>query len=161
VDAIRRRHDGRDDVTVVTQGAMLATFDRILGALSRAVTGVAAISLVVAGVLTMNVMLVSVAQRTAEIGLLKAVGAADRQVLALILAESGALSALGALLGLGLAVAVILVERRLFPAFPLAFEPWAVGFAVTAALFTGVVFSLLPARRAARLDPVAALGGRA
>ncbi len=158
---LRRRHDGREDVTVVTQGAMLAAFDRILRALSLAVAGVAAISLVVAGVLTMNVMLVSVAQRTAEIGLLKAVGAADRQVLALILAESASLSGLGALLGLTLAAGVIALERRLFPAFPLAFEPWAVGFATGAALLTGIAFSLLPARRAARLDPVAALAGHA
>ena len=155
---IRERHDGKDDVTIVTQGAMLSTFDRIFRALSLAIAGVAAISLLVAGILTMNVMLVSVSQRTAEIGLLKAVGAADRQVLSLILAESAALSLLGALAGLLAGLAAIALERRLFPGFPLALEGWAIAFATGAALATGIGFSLLPARRAARLDPVIALG---
>lgn len=154
---LRQRHDGREDFTIVTQDAILATFDRILKALSLSVAGVAAVSLLVAGVLIMNVMLVSVSQRTTEIGLLKAVGAADGQVLALMLTESGTLSVLGGLAGLVLAATAIVLERHLFPAFPLAFEPWAVGFSLGLALATGVGFSLLPALRAARLDPVAAL----
>jgi len=70
-----RRHSGERDVTVITQDAVLATFDRILRALTLAVGGIAAISLAVAGILIMNVMLIAVSQRVREIGLLKALGA--------------------------------------------------------------------------------------
>jgi putative ABC transport system permease protein len=69
---IRERHDGEDDVTIIAQDALLSTFDTILRALTYAVAGIAAISLSVAGILIMNVMLVTVSRRTAEIGLLKA-----------------------------------------------------------------------------------------
>jgi putative ABC transport system permease protein len=72
---IKERHEGEEDVTVITQDAVLATFDKLLGTLTIAVAGIAAISLAVAGILVMNVMLVSVTQRTSEIGLLKALGA--------------------------------------------------------------------------------------
>ena len=85
---IRERHEGEDDVTVITQDAVLATFDKVLKALTLAVAGIGAISLAVAGVLIMNVMLVSVAQRTPEVGLLKALGAARGQVRALFLTEA-------------------------------------------------------------------------
>ena len=74
-EIMKQRHDGEEDVTVITQDAVLATFDRILRALTLGVAGIAAISLAVAGILVMNVMLVAVSQRTSEIGLLKAIGA--------------------------------------------------------------------------------------
>ena len=157
---IRKRHDGKDDITIITQDAILAAFGRIFTALTLAVGGVAAISLLVAGILTMNVMLVSVTQRTAEIGLLKALGASNGEIRQLILGESGLLSLAGAAAGLVLAVLVILAERRLFPGFPLAIPTWAVLFSVAMALGTGLLFSWLPARRAARLDPVRALNRR-
>lgn len=73
--AITIRHDGEEDVTVITQDAVLETFDKVLAVLTFGVAGIAAISLAVAGILIMNVMLVSVTQRTAEVGLLKALGA--------------------------------------------------------------------------------------
>jgi putative ABC transport system permease protein len=92
---LRERHEGEDDVTLITQDALLATFDKILNALTLAVTGIAAISLLVAGVLIMNVMLVAVSQRTPEIGLLKALGAAQGQILALFLTEASAAGAGG------------------------------------------------------------------
>jgi hypothetical protein len=72
---IRERHDDEDDITIISQDAVLATFDRIFTALTLTVAGVAAISLVVAGILIMNVMLIAVSQRRSEIGLLKAIGA--------------------------------------------------------------------------------------
>ena len=75
IDILRARHNGEEDVTVITQDAMLETFNTILGSLTLAVGGIAAISLAVAGVLIMNVMLVAVSQRKTEIGLLKAIGA--------------------------------------------------------------------------------------
>ena len=100
IDLLQERHQGEKDVTVITQDAVLQTFDRILGALTYAVGGIAAISLAVAGILIMNVMLVAVSQRTAEIGLLKALGAAPRQIVLLILTEAVMLSAIGATAGM-------------------------------------------------------------
>ena len=84
---IRARHEGEDDITVITQDAVLSTFDKIFTALTLTVAGIAAISLLVAGILIMNVMLVAVSQRTSEIGLLKALGAPDGQVLRIFLAD--------------------------------------------------------------------------
>ena len=89
---IRERHEGEDDVTVITQDALLSTFDRILVAMTLSVSGIAAISLSVAGILIMNVMLIAVSQRTTEIGLLKAIGARGTHILWLFLAESAILS---------------------------------------------------------------------
>ncbi|HOP15808.1 MAG: ABC transporter permease [Chromatiaceae bacterium] len=159
-EIIRERHDGEDDVTIISQDALLSTFDKILGALTYTVGGIAAISLVVAGILIMNVMLVAVSQRVAEIGLLKALGAPERQVLRLFLVESVMLAAAGAALGVLIAAAGILALREVFPTFPIAAPLWATPAAVGVAIVTGLVFGVLPARRAARLDPVRALSGR-
>ncbi len=160
LDIIRERHDGEDDVTVITQDAMLATFDRIFTTLTLAVGGIAAISLAVAGILIMNVMLIAVSQRTGEIGLLKALGAPGGQILRLFLSESAMLSLVGALLGLLLAAASLQFTVRLFPNFPMAAPVWAPLAAVGVALSSGLFFGVLPARRAARLDPVTALSRR-
>ncbi len=157
---IQRRHEGEDDITVIAQDALVATFDRIFRALTYTAAGIAAISLAVAGILIMNVMLVAVSQRTAEIGLLKALGAAPRQILILILAEAALLSSAGALVGLLLGQLGSLAIRRAFPLVPAYAPIWAVVTALLVAVITGLLFSLLPARRAARLDPVLALSRR-
>jgi len=157
---IQARHEGELDVTVVTQDAVLATFDRVLRALTLAVGGIAAISLGVAGILIMNVMLIAVSQRTRESGLLKAVGGAPRQIRLLFFAEAVVLSAIGAAAGLGLGLAGNAVIVRLYPVLPAVPPVWAVAAAIATAIATGVVFSILPARRAARLDPVTALSRR-
>lgn len=157
---IKARHEGEDDVTIITQDALLSTFDGILRALTYAVAGIGAISLLVAGVLIMNVMLVSVSQRTREIGLLKALGAPQGQVLRLFLAEAALLSGIGSLAGLALSAFGVWLLGRIFPTFPVAPPTWAPIAAVSVALGTGLLFGLLPARRAARLDPVRALAGR-
>jgi putative ABC transport system permease protein len=157
---IRDRHQGEEDVTVITQDAVLDTFDKIFRALTLAVAGIAAISLIVAGILIMNVMLVSITQRTAEIGLLKALGAADRQIVALFMTEAALLSALGALLGLLLGEAGSWFIGYLYPVLPMGPPWWAFIAAVGVAIGTGLLFSLLPARRASRLDPVQALARR-
>jgi len=163
VESIRKllaeRHQGEEDVTVVTQDAVLATFDRIFTALTLTLAGIASISLIVAGVLIMNVMLVAVSQRTSEIGLLKAIGARRGQITAIFLAESVLLSLAGALIGLALGVGASTLLGRLYPALSFAAPPWAVVAALVIAVASGVVFGLLPARRAAKLDPVLALSG--
>ena len=157
---IAERHQGEEDVTVITQDAVLATFNRIFTALTLTLAGIASISLAVAGILIMNVMLVAVTQRTAEVGLLKALGARGSQITALFLAEAVLLSAAGALAGLLFGYAANWVIGRVYPALPVGAPLWAVVLAVVIAVASGVVFGLMPARRAARLDPVVALAGR-
>jgi putative ABC transport system permease protein len=159
-DIIRERHEGEDDVTVITQDAVLATFDKILKALTLAVAGIGAISLAVAGVLIMNVMLVSVAQRTPEVGLLKALGAARGQVRALFLTEALLLAGGGTLVGLFLAFGAVHLVNAWFDDFRLVVPAWAPVAAAVVSLGAGLIFGLLPALRAARLDPVRALTGR-
>ncbi len=154
------RHSGERDVTVITQDALLQTFDRILTALTMAVGGIAAISLVVAGVLIMNVMLIAVAQRVKEIGLLKALGAPGRQIRSLFFAEAVLLSSVGSLAGLVLGYIGSTIIGHVYPSLPVSPPWWAVLAACGTALGTGVLFSVWPARRAARLDPVAALAGK-
>lgn len=157
LDILKSRHQGEEDVTVITQDAVLATFDKLLQALTLGVAGIGAISLAVAGILVMNVMLVAVTQRTAEIGLLKALGATAGSIRLAFLAEAAMLSALGALLGYGLGQLGAFGLRQAFPAFPAWPPDWAVAAGLGTALGTGLVFGVMPARRAARLDPVQAL----
>ena len=154
---IKDRHEGEDDVTIITQDSVIETFDKIFTALTLGVAGIAAISLAVAGILIMNIMLVAVAQRTEEIGLLKALGAPRRQILSLFIAESFLLSFFGALFGLVLGLAAAEFIQKLYPILPIAAPAWAILAALGIAIVTGLLFGVLPAMRAARLDPVAAL----
>ena len=157
---ITQRHEGEEDVTVISQDAVLETFDRILNVLTLGVAGIAAISLAVAGILVMNVMLVSVAQRTGEIGLLKALGATSAAVRQLFMMEAVILSLTGGLLGTGLGYLGAALLRYLYPAFP-AYPPmWAVLAGLGTAFISGLVFGVMPARRAAQLDPIQALSKR-
>jgi putative ABC transport system permease protein len=158
--ALTERHDGEEDFTLITQDAVLQTFDKILRVLTLGVAGIAAISLAVAGILVMNVMLVSVTQRTGEIGLLKALGATAPAIRNAFLAEAAMLSLLGALIGLALGEAGAAALRQLYPQFP-AYPPlWALIAGIGTALVTGLLFGVMPARKAALLDPVQALSKR-
>jgi putative ABC transport system permease protein len=160
LDIIRVRHEGEDDITVITQDAILTTFDRIFTALTLAVGGIGAISLVVAGIMIMNVMLVAVSNRRAEIGLLKALGASSGQILGLFLTESTILSSIGAAIGLILALLGMRLAAFLFPEFPLQLAPWSPAISLGVALITGIIFGVMPARRAAALEPALALARR-
>ena len=159
-ETIRVRHDGEDDVTVIAQDAVLATFDRIFLTLTLAVGGIAAISLLVAGILIMNVMLVAVSQRTAEIGLLKALGAPPRQIMLLFLVESVILALIGAVLGVAAGFGSNWLLAQAYPDFPLQVPVWALADALGVAISAGILCGIMPARRAARLDPVVALSRR-
>ncbi len=156
---LTERHE-EDDVTVLTQDAVVSTFSQILGALTLALGAIAAISLSVAGIGIMNVMLVSVSERTREVGLLRALGVRRRQVLAVFLTESALLSLSGGLLGLAAGWGAVRILVRVFPALPASPPVWAVAAALILSFAVGILFGWLPSRRAARLDPVAALAGR-
>jgi len=157
---ITQRHEGEEDVTVITQDAVLETFDKILNVLTLGVAGIAAISLAVAGILVMNVMLVSVTQRTAEIGLLKALGATSAAIRQLFMVEAVLLSLTGGLLGTTLGYLCAAILRHIYPSFP-AYPPlWAVWAGLGTALVSGLIFGVMPARRAAQLDPIQALSKR-
>lgn len=157
---IRQRHDGENDITIIAQDSLIGTFDNILGALTWALGGIAAISLIVAGILIMNVMLVAVSQRKAEIGLLKALGAPTSQVLRLFLTEATLLASAGGAIGLLLGLGGVLVLNQAVPDFSAQPPLWALLASVLITFFTGLLFGSIPARQAARLDPVAALSGR-
>ncbi len=159
VETVKTRHFGHDDVTVITQDAVLETFNGIFLAVTAALAGIAAVSLAVAGTLIMNVMLVAVSQRTEEIGLIKALGATRAQIVALFLTEAALLSACGAAVGVAAGQGGIGILRGLYPTVDFQTPGWALVAAVVLALVSGIAFGILPARRAARLDPVVALSG--
>ena len=153
------RHD-EEDVTLITQDAVISTFSSIIGMLTLALGGIAAISLTVAGIGIMNVMLVSVSERTEEIGLLKALGVRSGQILGVFLAEALLLSSLGGLAGLAGGWGAVYLAVRLWPVVPAAPPVWAVLAALGISVGVGALFGVLPARRATRLDPVASLARR-
>ena len=127
-----------------------------LSALAIAV-GIAAISLAVAGILIMNVMLVSVSERKGEVGLLKALGARRAQILAMFLTESLLISAQGALLGVVVGVAIVYVAAGMLPDLPLAPSPGWIVFVSVLAIAAGAACGLMPAHRASRLQAAEAL----
>jgi putative ABC transport system permease protein len=154
---LKDRHGGVEDVTAITQDAVLKTFDRILGVLTLALAGIAGISLAVAGIGIMNIMLVSVSERTREVGLLKALGVTRRQVVAVFLLEAALLSTAGGVLGLLGGFGLSHLLSRLVPELPASPPAWAVVAALAVSLSVGLLFGSLPARRAAGLDPVESL----
>lgn len=155
--AILVERHGEEDVTIVTEDSVKQSLSAILGVLTAALVGIAAISLAVAGIGIMNVLLVSVAERTGEIGLLRALGASRRQIRACFLTEAALLSSAGGLLGVGCGWLGTRVLVGVWPALPASPPGWAVAAALGVACGLGTLFGWLPARRATELDPVAAL----
>jgi putative ABC transport system permease protein len=150
-------HQGELDVTLVRPDAMISTFNDLLLMLTFAIVGIASISLLVAGILIMNITLISVTQRTREIGLLKAIGAPAGQIRMLFLAEASLLALVGALTGVLIGEALIFAGNKFFPHIPFHTPFWAILAAVGVAFFTSTLFAYLPANRAAKLEPVIAL----
>lgn len=155
---LTERHD-EEDFTCISQDAVMESLSSIIRTIALAIVGIAAISLAVAGIGIMNVMLVSVSERSSEVGLLKAIGATRRQILGVFLIEAATLSVLGGLLGLVLGTALVEIGNRLYPAVDAATPLWAIVAVMLLSLGTGIGFGVLPAWRAANLDPVAALQG--
>jgi putative ABC transport system permease protein len=157
---MQERHGGERDVTLITQDALLGAFDDILQLLTLGVGAIAAISLLVAGILIMNITLISVSQRTREIGLLKALGASAGTVRLLFISEALQLALLGSLLGTVTGYSLLALGHWLWPLLPFVVSPWALGAALVIAIGTALLFAWLPASRAARLPPVLALQGQ-
>lgn len=154
---ITARHGDEEDITVITQDALLSSFGRLLSILTVGLGGIAAVSLAVAGLGVMNVMLVAVAERTSEVGLLRALGVSRAQIAALFLAEAAGLTAAGGVAGLGAGLLLVRLLRALFPALPAAPPLWAVGAVLVMGTGVGLLSGAWPARRAARLDPIASM----
>jgi putative ABC transport system permease protein len=149
-------HQGQEDFSVLTQEDLLSAFNTILDLLTSFVVAIASISLLVGGIGIMNIMLVTVSERTREIGIRKALGATSSNILSQFLIEAIILSVLGGLIGLGLSyLAGILVARlaNITPVFSLK----ALMLALGVSLFVGVVFGVAPAIKAARKNPIQAL----
>jgi len=156
VRVLSARH-GREDFTVTPQQQMLDVLDSVLQVLTFAVGALGGISLAVGGVGILTIMTISVAERTSEIGLLRALGAQRGQVLLLFLAEATLLAGVGGLFGLLLGYAVAQLLHAVFPALPVS-TPWL--YAVLAELIAvgvGMAAGVAPANRASRMDPVEAL----
>jgi len=156
---LRARH-GEEDFTITTPDAILGSLEAILGALTLGLAGIASISMAVAGIGIMNVMLVSVSERTAEIGLSKAIGASPAQVMVLFLAEAALLSVAGAAIGLGIGDGILRSASFFLDGFKLHAPAWSAVAAFALSLVVGTTFGVLPASRALRLDPVIALSRR-
>jgi putative ABC transport system permease protein len=137
------------------QGA-LGSWEKISRVLFIALPGLVAISLVVGGIVIMNIMLMAVSERTREIGIRKALGARRRDILAQFVVESATLSSVGAVFGIGLGIVLAFVVKSVTP-LPAAVAPWSIVVAVILGVSVGVAAGVYPASRASRLDPIAAL----
>ncbi len=151
---LRARHDGEGDFTVMTQGEMLQSFGRVFAVVSVAVAAIGAISLLVGAIGILTMMWISVGERTAEIGLLKALGATRSDVRNAFLAEAALLSGVGGATGIAVAVSLGALVRLALPAVPFATPPAYAAAALGTAVAVGLVAGVRPARRAAALDPV-------
>ncbi len=158
---LRKRHkllDGApDDFTIRNQADMIQARSEAAGAFKMLLSSVAAISLLVGGIGIMNIMLVSVTERTREIGVRKAIGAKERHILWQFLLESVIVAGLGGLLGVVLGLAASFFLPRLYPAMPAVLEVYSIFLAMGFSGVVGIFFGFYPAWRAARLDPVDAL----
>jgi putative ABC transport system permease protein len=157
VDVLLSRHNGQEDFTVRSQDDLLETFNGIASTMTLVLLAIASISLVVGGIGIMNIMLVSVKERTREIGIRRAVGARQSDILKQFLVESVVISTLGGLLGLALGALIIATVKKFVPDLPVSLSFWIVGVALGFSALVGVLSGVVPARNAARVDPVDAL----
>jgi putative ABC transport system permease protein len=155
VAALTERHPD-SDFSAVTQEQILGVLGDILGVLTGVLAAIAGISLLVGGVGVSNIMLVSVRERTREIGLRKAVGARPRDIGLQFLLEAVLLTTIGGVIGMALGITAALLVDRLSPV-PAAVTWWSLALAFGVSALVGIIFGVVPAQRAGRLDPVVAL----
>jgi putative ABC transport system permease protein len=152
-----RRHAGREDFTILSQDEMLDVIGKVLNIMTAVLAGIAAISLFVGGIGIMNIMLVSVRERTKEIGIRKAVGARNRDILTQFLVESIILSIMGGMGGIFIGGAVSLILPRFIDFLPTQITWWSIILAFFFSALVGIFFGVYPARKAAKSDPIIAL----
>ncbi|ACU77164.1 protein of unknown function DUF214 [Catenulispora acidiphila DSM 44928] len=155
VGALKQKYQG-DEFTAVSQTEILGTIGKILSMLTLVLAAIAGISLLVGGVGVSNIMLVSVRERTKEIGLRKALGARQRDVLSQFLLEAVMLTSIGGVIGIGLGIGASYVLSSFTP-LPAVLAWWSIALAFGVSAAVGVFFGVMPARRAGKLDPVVAL----
>lgn len=156
-EILKERRDGEEDFTVITQVSMMESMNTILNMLTYVLAAIAAISMVVGGIGIMNIMWVSVMERTQEIGIRRAVGARRRDILTQFLAEAVGLSLLSGGVGVGGATIVTYTLHFVFPSFDMRAPVWIVIPAFLLALVVGVLFGVAPAWRASRIETLDAL----
>jgi len=154
---LKARHDGEEDFTVTTQQAMLDVFGNVMGMITMAVGAIAGISLVVGAIGILTMMWITVRERTEEIGLARAIGASAGQVASLFLAEASMVALLGGAAGVAIGLGLGAVLRWFVPGLPVETPLSFVLLALGVSLAVGLVSGVLPARRAAQLDPIEAL----
>jgi putative ABC transport system permease protein len=153
---LRHKISGEDDFEVSSQKIVLQLVGTVTGSLTLLLAAIASISLLVGGIGIMNIMLVSVSERTQEIGLRKAIGANEGDILSQFLIEAVILSALGGILGTSLGIGVVYLTATLTPLKASISLP-AIGLSLGVSSGIGLIFGVLPAQRAAQLDPIVAL----
>jgi len=154
---LTERHGGEEDFTVTTQSAMLAVFDNVMNIVTASVGAIASISLLVGAIGILTMMWIAVGERTAEIGLARAIGATRRQIHLLFLVEAAALATAGGTLGVLAGMGLAALLRLAVPGLPVHTPLLFVLVAVAVSVGTGLLSGLLPARRAAAMDPIEAL----
>ena len=159
--AVRRlRHlptDAADDFSISTPDQIIQQFDNITGLIGLVAIAISALGLLVGGIGVMNIMLVSVTERTREIGVRKALGARKRDIVGQFLVEAMTLTGAGGVLGILIAVLITMLVGALVPSLPSTVPAWALITGFTVSVAVGVFFGVWPAMKAAQLDPVDAL----
>jgi len=155
-DAVLKEHKGNEDFSVIRQEDVLSILDTILAIITSMIAGIAAISLIVGGIGIMNIMLVSVTERIKEIGLRKAVGATNTDILLQFLNEAVYLSLFGGLVGVLFAEGIVLLIPKIIDFTP-AIVPYSIVLAFGISFLIGTIFGVAPAIKASRLDPIEAL----
>jgi putative ABC transport system permease protein len=156
-DILARRRNGEKTFTIQTQDDLIGVFGTLTTAMTAALLAIASVSLVVGGIGIMNIMLVSVRERTREIGVRRALGATRQDILLQFLIEALLLATIGGLVGLGTGAGLVALVNEYAPDVPLKLSGWIAAIAFGASFVVGVVSGVVPARRAAMLDPVDAL----
>ncbi len=151
------KFEAKNDFDIKTADAFIAQFDGIIGGVGAAAIAISCLGLLVGGIGVMNIMLVSVTERTKEIGIRKAIGATKSAIIFQFLLEAMTLTMFGGLIGIFLSILISNLLMLLLPSMPASIEPWMIITSLCVSVGIGLVFGVLPARKAAKLDPIECL----